>query len=158
MASDSESLRHLCSFWSARKQEAIGNNNSIKSMTDRKANLDKHVAHKCYKFPKGAFKHATGWNNTSMNVAPSTNIKTPANTNKHKYWVGRGSLTCLQSHKPFHFAVSTDSDCEPPQEKAPWRATISLLVNKPITYSHSTPPLYFRYFRSSPPNSGGGAL
>lgn len=65
--------------------EAIGNNNSIKSMTERKVNSGKHETHRCCKFPEEAFKHGTGWDNRSMNAAPSANIKTPASANPHKY-------------------------------------------------------------------------
>lgn len=157
MATDPESLRHLCSFWSSRKQEATGNNNSIKSMTERKVNSDKHVVHSCFKFPKGAFEHGTGWDNRSMNAAPSTNIETPASTNPHKYaeLVKSHWHASSHTHTLFHFALSTDSYCEPQQEKAPWRATISRLVNKPITYNRPTPPLYFRYFRSVRPTQEG---
>lgn len=71
--------------------------------------------------------------------------------------VGKGSLTCLQSHshKLFYFARSTDSYCEPRREKAPWRATISVLLNKSITYSRPTPPLYLRYFSLVRPTQEG---
>lgn len=73
----------------------------------------------------------------------------PVQTHTEMLRVSKGLLTSLWPSHSFElhflrFALNTDSyrePCSALQGAAPQRATISLLVNKPVSYNPSSPPL-----------------